>query len=272
MDMTTQTLTFTLAAALLAAGPAAAQSSDRALQAQERAAAATAAVTADIINAQQIAESVAAAQRAVASVDALTGTFAWAPQTGRDRETLAAQRAADDAARERERAIRDRDREGGYYEQGQSALDGGRWDRAVTAFDRVIELKGSKADAALYWKAYAQNKQGQRAEALTTLSSLSKDYPKSRYLNDAKALEVEVKANSGQGVDPKAESDEELKLYALNSLQNSDDAIPVLQKLLQGTSSPRLKARALFVLAQSSSPAARAVLIGIAKGGSNPDL
>jgi len=133
-------------------------------------------------------------------------------------------------------------------------------------------MKGPKVDAALYWKAYAQNKQGQRPEALSTIGALTKDYPKSRYLSDAKALEAEVKQNAGQGVDPKTESDEEVKLYALNALQNSDEAIPVLQKLLQGTSSPRLKARALFVLAQSNSPKAREVLINIAKGGSNPDL
>ena len=133
-------------------------------------------------------------------------------------------------------------------------------------------MKSAKTDAALYWKAYAQNKQGQRTEALATIDMLSKEYPKSRYLGDSKALEVEVKQNSGQGVDPKTESDEELKLLALSSLQNSEEAIPILQKVLQGTGSPRLKARALFVLAQSNSPKAREVLINIAKGGSNPDL
>ena len=42
--------------------------------------------------------------------------------------------------------------------------------------------------------------------------------------------------------------------------------------MLQGTGSPRLKARALFVLAQSSSPKAREVLVNIAKGNGNPDL
>ena len=61
---------------------------------------------------------------------------------------------------------------------------------------------------------------------------------------------------------------------ALNALQNADtdEAIPMLQKVLQGTGSPRLKSRALFVLAQSNSPKAREVLVNIAKGGSNPDL
>src|SRR5207245_8020532 len=135
---------------------------------------------------------------------------------------------------------------------GQSALDSARWDRAVQTFDRVVDMKGAKADAALYWKAYAQNKLGQRPEALTTINVLLKDYPKSRYLDDAKALQVEVRGESGQ-VNPAAESDEDLKLLALQALQNSapEDAIPMIQKVLQGTGSPRLKARALFVLAQS---------------------
>src|SRR6185295_2922941 len=133
---------------------------------------------------------------------------------------------------------------------------------------------GTKADAALYWKAYAQNKQGQRPEALATINILVKEYPKSRYLSDAKALEAEVKQNAGQPPNPAAEQDEELKIMAINALQNSapEEAIPMLQKVLQGTGSPKLKAQALFVLAQSSSPKAREVLVNIAKGNGNPDL
>ena len=46
----------------------------------------------------------------------------------------------------------------------------------------------------------------------------------------------------------------------------------MLQKVLQGTGSPKLKAQALFVLAQSNSPRAREVLVNIAKGAGNPDL
>ena len=46
----------------------------------------------------------------------------------------------------------------------------------------------------------------------------------------------------------------------------------MLEKILQGNQSPRLKERALFVLAQSSSPSAQQVITGIARGGSNPDL
>jgi HEAT repeat protein len=48
--------------------------------------------------------------------------------------------------------------------------------------------------------------------------------------------------------------------------------MPILEKLLEGTSSPKVKQRALFVLAQSKSPRAREVLRNYAKGSSTPEL
>src|SRR5262249_3179745 len=187
-----------------------------------------------------------------------------------ERAQDAAERARDNAQRDRDNAQRDRDREASHYDSGQSDLDSGRWDRAIQRFDQVIAMKGTKADAAMYWKAYAQNKLGQRPEALATIASLTKDYPKSRYLGDAKALEVEVRSRAGS-VDPAQESDEDLKLLALQSLQNADSeqAVPMLQKVLQGTGSPRLKARALFVLAQSNSQKGRDVPVRVGKGGAD---
>ena len=175
---------------------------------------------------------------------------------------------------ERERREAERNRESSAYDRGLQALDQSRWDRAIADFDRVVQLKGSKADAALYWKAYAQNKLGQRADALGTIAQLARDYPDSRYQQQAKALEVEVRRDTGQPVRPENENDEDLKLMALQALQNSEpeQAIQMLMKILQGTSSPRLKERALFVLAQSGSAAARQALVNIAKGGSTPEL
>ena len=54
---------------------------------------------------------------------------------------------------------------------------------------------------------------------------------------------------------------------ALQALQNTrpEQAMPMLEKLLEGTASPRLKERALFVLAQSNSPRAREVLNELAQ-------
>ena len=85
---------------------------------------------------------------------------------------------------------------------------------------------------------------------------------------------MEIHARAGAPVNPAAESDEDLKLIAINSLMQSDpnQALPILEKLLKSNNSPKLKERALFVLTQSGSPEARKILSGVALGGSNPDL
>ena len=176
--------------------------------------------------------------------------------------------------REKERSDREREREQQLYAQGQDAVSESRYDRALTYFTRLVEMKGTRADAALYWKAYAQNRLGQRAEALTSIAELAKTYPSSRYLKQANMLEVEVRRELGQPVRAQDQSDEEVKLLALQGLQQAspEQAIPLLEKVLEGTASPRVKQRALFVLAQSSSPRARDVLRNLAKGGSTPEL
>ncbi len=184
-----------------------------------------------------------------------------------DRFDSAQDRQAEAEQREKEREIR-------IYEQGREFMDQGRYDRAIERFTDVVSMKGTRADAALYFKAWSQNRAGQRAEALATISTLAKEYPKSRYVAQSKALEAEVRRDSGQPVRPDSESDDDLKLMAINALVNADSeqAIPMLEKLLEGTASPKLKSRALFVLAQSSSPRAREVLKAIARGGSTPEL
>src|SRR5687768_14724777 len=174
----------------------------------------------------------------------------------------------------RDADARERERENRIYEDAMRARDESRWDRAIERFNDVAGMKGARADAALYWKAYAQDRAGQRAEALATISALTRDYPKSRYLREAKALEAEVRRNAGQPARPQDQADEELKLMAIAALQHQapEEAVPMLQKILSSSGSPKLKERALFVLAQSNSPRARDVLRDIAKGGSTPEL
>jgi len=46
----------------------------------------------------------------------------------------------------------------------------------------------------------------------------------------------------------------------------------MLEKVLNGNASPRVKERALFVLAQSGSPRARQILADVARGNARPDL
>jgi outer membrane protein assembly factor BamD (BamD/ComL family) len=189
------------------------------------------------------------------------------------------QKAREDERREREdeRKAREDERKGRedeLYDEGTAALDEGSWERAVSSFREVAEMKGRRADGALYWTAYAKAKQGQSAEALATVGELRKAYPQSRWLKEAGALEVEIRQRAGQPTRPESVADEDLKLMALNGLMNSDpeQAIPLLEKFLQGHSSRKLQERALFVLCQSGSPKAREIVTRIARGESQPDL
>jgi hypothetical protein len=160
------------------------------------------------------------------------------------------------------------------YERGLSALDGRRYDQALDCFTEVATRGQAHADGALYWKAYTLNKLGRRDDANAALADLRKNYASSHWLDDAKALELEVKQSSGQRVSPESESTDELKLLALEGLVQSDPdrAYPILDKLLKGPQSPSLKKRAIYVLALSNSPRSQQLLEQIARGGGNPDL
>ncbi len=166
------------------------------------------------------------------------------------------------------------DRDADLYNQGTTALNAGQWQLALQAFDQVLQLHGAHADGALYWNAYALNKLGRRDDALGSLSRLESTYPRSQWIKDSRALEVEIRQSMGQAVSPDKVSDEDLKLIALNGLMNSDPerAVPVLEKILQGDQPERVKDHALFVLAQSGSPQAHSVILSIARGNADHKL
>jgi hypothetical protein len=178
--------------------------------------------------------------------------------------SFAESQTASDKAREEDEA----------YDAAQDSLNSDDFAGAVTGFDGVIKMHGRKADAATYWKAYALNKQGNKAQALTTIAELRKNYPQSRYIRDAGALELEIKSAAGHPANPENVPDEELKLLALQSLINSDPerAIPILDKVIHGNESSKMKDKALFVLSQSNSEKAQQSLLSVAKAGNDPDL
>ncbi len=156
------------------------------------------------------------------------------------------------------------------YQSAKDALDSGEYDNAIKQFDEVVKIHGRKADGAMYWKAYALNKAGNKAQALTAIGELRKNYPKSNWLRDAGALEQEIRGVSN----PDNISDEELKLLAIQTLMNSDQekAVPLLEKIIMGNYPPKLKDKALFVLSQSGSDKAQQILMGLAKANNQPDL
>jgi HEAT repeat protein len=161
------------------------------------------------------------------------------------------------------------------YSRAGELIDQRRYERAIEYLDRVATLPNTtRADAALHWKAYAQWKLDQRPEALATLADMRKRFPESRWGKDAEALEVEIRQSSGQSVSPDGQASEELKLLALRGLMHSDPerALPMIEQILSGASTVKVKENALFVLSQSRSARAREIIVGAAKGNLNPDL
>src|SRR3989442_10824106 len=103
---------------------------------------------------------------------------------------------------------------------------------------------------------------------------MRKRFAESRWLRQAQALELEIQQASGQAPNPESVGDEDLKLMALNGLMNMDAerALPLLEKLLAGSTSRKLRERALFVLCQSRSPRGREIVVKIARGRESPDM
>ena len=198
-------------------------------------------------------------------------------QEKRDREQEARDR--EEEKRDREQEARDRAQEKverlqELYDDGREALDEDRYDQAETKFKLLADMSGPQTDAALYWKAYAENRLGKRDTALVTIADLKRRFPQSRWQKDASALEIEVRQSTGQPVKPADQSDEELKMLALQGIMNGDPqkGISILENILNGSGTPKLKSRALFMAAQSGRPEAREILGKIARGQSNPEL
>jgi hypothetical protein len=151
------------------------------------------------------------------------------------------------------------------YNDGVRAINESRWADAVAIFSQVAAAKSGHADGALYWKAYAENKQGQANVALDTCAKLRRDYPRSRWIDECGALEIEIGAKSGEPVQPQALRDENLKLLALNALlgQDEEEALTEIRAMLASDSSERLKKGVIQILAESRSKAATNLLFQI---------
>jgi hypothetical protein len=169
------------------------------------------------------------------------------------------------------------------YDQARTAIEREQYGRALRQLDALIarfnrkplaESIANRVDAAMYWKAYALGKQREVAEALEALDAMQSRFADSRWLKDAMALRVEMMQASGRAVSPDSQPDEDLKLLALRGLMQSDPdrAVSMIDQLLSGSSSIKVKENALFVLSQSRSAKAMEILGNIAKGSGNPDL
>ena len=173
------------------------------------------------------------------------------------------------------------------YAEGTRAMDQQRWPDALQDFDQVVQRGSRQTDAALYWKAYCLNKLSRKVDARTTCDVLHAKYPASTWNADCVALALAGAVSAAAcGLpavsDPRsprqnsfsANSDDDLKLLALNSIAQQDPAraMPILRDMLTGDQPSEIKEHALFALTQSRSPEAAALLNEVITGKLGTDL
>ncbi len=126
------------------------------------------------------------------------------------------------------------------FVQGRDQINEGKWATAASTFGKyVADYPADKnVDAALYWLAYAYEKQKKYGDADTALAKLIKEHTKSAWKNDAEKLRLLVRAKLDPGslynsanspnslYDPQAaqrpDADCELKVVALQALCQAD--------------------------------------------------
>jgi hypothetical protein len=170
------------------------------------------------------------------------------------------------------------------YWQGHEALGRSDWTAALQHF-RALErdLAASKtepADAAIYWQAYALSQARRVQEATAQVDRLRQAYPRSAWLDDAESLVARSDADATAAADDRpaarAPKDprEEDALMALDALLagGNKKAVPLLQRVLSGDHSDKVKGRAIFVLSQVDAKAADESLAAILQGGASSRL
>ncbi len=120
--------------------------------------------------------------------------------------------------------------------EGRELVGERKWDAAKAKFDNLIRAypRDKNLDAALYWLAFCWKQQGRPREADQTLERLIKEYPRSEWGDDARALRIELAKDLGdlKAVEKVLEEsrrrrerddpDESLRLIALQSLFQAD--------------------------------------------------
>lgn len=160
------------------------------------------------------------------------------------------------------------------YWQGHDALGKRDWSSALELF-RELEAQLTRsasepADAAIYWQAYALSQARRTREAGAQIERLRKEYPQSAWLDDAQAL---ASRQAGSADDapvgtPRRDERESDALAALDALLAGGNAraVPLLQRVITGDHSNRVRSRAIFVLSQIDPVAAEGALDTLLSG------
>jgi HEAT repeat protein len=161
------------------------------------------------------------------------------------------------------------------FREGRDLIEGENWQQAAEKFQGFIAEfpKDRDVDAALYWYAYALQKQGQKDEAAVPLLRLVKQFPGSSWRREAEAMLVVL--GRGASVQQALDRDNcEIKILALQSLfeSNEDRAVSFVTDMLKNNSEscPGLKAAAVSLAGSHGGARVVPLLLEVAR--SNGDM
>lgn len=160
------------------------------------------------------------------------------------------------------------------FREGRDFIEAQNWQRAAEKFNDFITgyPKDKDLDAALYWYAYALQKQGRKDEAADAMIKLIKRFPGSSWRQEAQAMLVVL--GRKDAVDAALDRDDcEIKILALQSLFQADEerAIGIATEALRANppKCQNFQAAVLSILSSHGGPRVTPILLDIAR--SNPD-
>src|SRR5262245_52301280 len=166
------------------------------------------------------------------------------------------------------------------FRQGRDQIEDENWSGAAATFMSFVAgyPKHKDIDAALYWTAFALKKQGKFAEADSQLERLIREHSRSTWLDDARAMRVEIAGQTGNRQVVERELDKNdlalIKLIALQSLfrSNPDRAAAIVAEILKPGSKAdqRLKENAIDLLGQNIGPKTAPMLMKVARDQTDP--
>jgi HEAT repeat protein len=156
------------------------------------------------------------------------------------------------------------------FREGRDLIEAQDWQKASAKFNSFISEfpKDKDLDAALYWYAYALQKQGKKDEAAEPLMRLIKNFPNSSWRREAQTMLVVL--GRTDAVNNALDNDNcEVKVLALQSLFEADEdrAINFVGDVLKSnrTDCPTLKAAAVSLLGSHGGPRSVPILLDIAR-------
>jgi HEAT repeats len=184
-----------------------------------------------------------------------------------------------------------------------------QWPRAIDELRAAVgDPKEPRRDEALYWLAHSLNQSGDQASSVETIGKLERDFPSSMWVKPARSLRIEIAVRLNRSdvlwwtalsppappdpvaVKPRApkppappkappiwytekyDPDADLRIQALGGLMKTDaeKVVPILGQIAFESENPGPAMRAVFMLAQSSLPTARATVMRVAMTASEP--